>query len=169
MMERGTETNAPCPRLRFLPLAFITDDSNTMSPSIPTSPASPQLFPPNSTSPSLSPLSIPYASLLGSWHVYVPSRSPTPQSLTPLFHRVASTLPLWKNKKNVRITYTPIPSAPATTFDDLVEYNSIKDAVGVKPSTVRGVDRIEEGENGGCWKWLVSSLFLWTETEELGS
>ncbi|KAJ7293727.1 hypothetical protein C8J57DRAFT_1491095 [Mycena rebaudengoi] len=57
--------------------------------------SSPRLFPPGSDIGD-----VPYAHLLGTWHV------------------VASTLPLWKNKKNVRITYSAVPDEPATTFDD---------------------------------------------------
>jgi hypothetical protein len=67
-------------------------------------------------------------------------------------HRVASTLPLWKNKKNVAITYSAIPGEPATTFDDLVTYQMRSAKVGGAPSTVKGIDRLEEGAEGR-WKW----------------
>ncbi|ORY86717.1 hypothetical protein BCR35DRAFT_351469 [Leucosporidium creatinivorum] len=99
-------------------------------------PSSIQIHPPNSNDPSLSPEAVPYQSLLGSWQV------------------VASTLPLWRDKKNVTITYSALPSQPQTTFDDLVSYNKRSDPVGKAVSTVRGVDRLEGGGgNGARWKW----------------
>lgn len=54
--------------------------------------------------------------------------------------------------QNVVITYSPIAGQPPTTFDDEVSYNSLKDAKGKKPSTVKGVDRLEEGK-AAAWKW----------------
>ncbi|KAK4700667.1 hypothetical protein P7C70_g5573, partial [Phenoliferia sp. Uapishka_3] len=82
---------------------------------------------------------VPYASMLGSWHV------------------VASTLPLWKGKKNVVISYTPISGEPEHTFDDVVSYNKVSDAVGKTPSTVKGIDRLEAG-TAGAWKWRGKGL-----------
>ncbi|KAL8276380.1 hypothetical protein RQP46_011225 [Phenoliferia psychrophenolica] len=82
---------------------------------------------------------VPYADLLGSWHV------------------IASTLPLWKGKKNVVISYAAIPNEPATTLDDVVSYNKVGDAAGKSPSTVKGIDRLEEG-TAGAWKWRGKGL-----------
>lgn len=67
---------------------------------------------------------------------------------------VASTLPLWNDKKNVTITYSHIPGEPATTFDDLVQYNKRTDSPGKKPSQVVGIDK-KEGSEGARWKWSV--------------
>ncbi|KAJ7786475.1 hypothetical protein B0H16DRAFT_1490593 [Mycena metata] len=78
--------------------------------------------------------SVPYADLLGTWHV------------------VASTLPMWKDKKNVKITYSTIPGEPETTLDDVVSYESRSAKLGSAPSTVRGVDRLQEGATT-VWKW----------------
>ncbi|EIN11874.1 hypothetical protein PUNSTDRAFT_119089 [Punctularia strigosozonata HHB-11173 SS5] len=55
-----------------------------------------------------------------------------------------STLPLWKNKKDVTITYTPAASNKGSpqhpVFDDLVEYRS-QNSSSTKPrSRVEGVD-----------------------------
>lgn len=85
------------------------------------------------------------------------SSSSPPRSSATMYTRrysVASTLPLWKDKKNVTITYSPIPQHPPTTFDDLVSYNKKTDPPGKQPSTVRGVDKLEEG-SGARWKWCV--------------
>nr|ODN97581.1 hypothetical protein L204_02999 [Cryptococcus depauperatus CBS 7855] len=48
-----------------------------------------------------------------------------------------STLPIWKEKKDVTITYTPVAgqSKIDTTFDDLVEYRSKSADSNSKPST----------------------------------
>lgn len=59
---------------------------------------------------------------------------------------------MWKDKKNVKITYSAIPGEPETTFDDVVSYESRSAKPGKAPSTVRGIDRLEEGATG-VWKW----------------
>ena len=53
------------------------------------------------------------------------------------------------------ITYSPIPGAPETTFDDLVEFRREGAAAASKPWTVRGIDTIETDVkgNGARWKW----------------
>jgi len=89
---------------------------------------------------------------------------------------VASTLPLWKGKKNVTITYTPIDGQPKTTFNEydlflyspilshqvnsIVEYHSSKSALPTaSKSTVKGVDRLDEAplstgkKSGAKWNW----------------
>ncbi|KAK4055387.1 hypothetical protein OIO90_003225 [Microbotryomycetes sp. JL221] len=79
---------------------------------------------------------------------------------------VASTLPLWKDKKNVVIEYNPVKGEASTTLDDLVSYNKRSDKPGTKASTVHGVDRFEgtlrdsdqaaqeQSLTGGPrWKW----------------
>lgn len=77
-------------------------------------------------------------------------------------YSVASTLPLWNDKKNVTITYSPLAGHPATTFDDLVQYNKRSDPVGKHASSVKGVDKLEEG-TGSRWKWSVRATKLFTE------
>ncbi|KDQ57588.1 hypothetical protein JAAARDRAFT_207092 [Jaapia argillacea MUCL 33604] len=58
-----------------------------------------------------------------------------------------STLPLWKSKKDVSITYTPLPSHHSSGSDervvrflDTVSYRSSSFPSSNKPSTVEGVD-----------------------------
>jgi len=72
-----------------------------------------------------------------------------------------STLPLWKGKRDVSITYTPLFDAgsPQGTvkFDDLVEYYSSSAKPGSKPSTVAGTDHILAV---GRFKWRGNGLLV---------
>ncbi|CDR45826.1 RHTO0S11e05270g2_1 [Rhodotorula toruloides] len=105
-----------------------------------------ELHQPNSTAPSLAPAQVPYDRLLGTWRV------------------VASTLPLWKNKRDVTITYTRIDGEEETTFDDLVKFSKQSAKIGSSQWEVKGVDRLErdlEG-NGARWKWAGSRSRLRT-------
>ncbi|TDL24138.1 hypothetical protein BD410DRAFT_838200 [Rickenella mellea] len=85
-------------------------------------------------------------------------------AFTGKWHVTHSTLPLWKNKKNVTITYTPIP--PTTTtgnpgppteprkFHDLVEYlpKSASSSPDTKPTRIEGIDTVL-GPSGARFKW----------------
>lgn len=78
--------------------------------------------------------------LLGKWHV------------------THSTLPIWKDKRNVTITYTVLPSPKGTApgvvrLEDLVEYQELK---GDKIKSVRGVDT-GTGDNNE-WNWRGSGI-----------
>ncbi|KAK8864435.1 hypothetical protein IAR55_001684 [Kwoniella newhampshirensis] len=85
---------------------------------------------------------------------------------------VWSTLPMWKDKKDVTITYTPVAdqSKINTTFDDIVEYRKRSAAEGSKPSTVKGVDTLSTGSNGATFDWKGSSylFFVHSHWEVLG-
>ncbi|CAI7649212.1 unnamed protein product [Penicillium viridicatum] len=67
------------------------------------------------------------------------------------WHVTHSTLPLWKGKRNVNITYKLLPADPAGVqkIDDLVQYQSI-DSEKIK--SVHGVDTPTPG-NPGAWDW----------------
>ncbi|KIO28164.1 hypothetical protein M407DRAFT_22644 [Tulasnella calospora MUT 4182] len=90
---------------------------------------------------------IPYDRLMESWAV------------------VASTLPLWKNRKNVTITYQPTEGgSSASGFLDIVEFNNLKSDPEKPPSKVVGVDKNEcpaafensdsrSEENAAKFKW----------------
>ncbi|KAI9837765.1 MAG: hypothetical protein M1819_006699 [Sarea resinae] len=85
---------------------------------------------------------------------------PSIQWLAGTWHVTHSTLPMWKSKRNVRITYTPLPAAdapPAHTgrMDDLVTYQSLS---GTSIKTVHGIDRPSERAGGGAWKWRGTGL-----------
>lgn len=83
--------------------------------------------------------------------------------LSEQWHVTHSTLPMWKGKRNVRITYTPLePSTPSLgkeetdRLDDHVTYQSLdKDKV----SSVHGVDKVSgDGESRGEWDWRGKGL-----------
>ncbi|KAJ5371853.1 Calycin [Penicillium concentricum] len=67
------------------------------------------------------------------------------------WHVTHSTLPLWKDKRNVNITYKLLPadSAGILKLDDLVQYQGI-DSEKIK--SVHGVDTPTPG-NPGAWDW----------------
>lgn len=95
--------------------------------------------------------------------------APSIDFLTGIWHVTHSSLPLWKDKRNVKITYTPIPptstattnstggatgissDADPTKLDDLVQYQS-RDSSKPKIHTVHGVDTPSRS-NPGAWDW----------------
>ncbi|KAF9808930.1 hypothetical protein IEO21_07695 [Rhodonia placenta] len=80
------------------------------------------VFPPNAEDPQID---IDLERFMGTWHV------------------IQSTLPLWKSRKDVTITYTLKPSEhDPTQIDDLVEYRSKSDSPISKRSSVVGVDTL---------------------------
>jgi hypothetical protein len=89
--------------------------------------------------------------LLGTWHV------------------THSTLPIWKNARNVSITYSPLASSPEK-LDDLVTYYSL---TGDKLKTVSGTDT---PAGSGAWNWRGNGWLMiasshwevlgWGEEEE---
>jgi len=86
---------------------------------------------PDSTNKVFQPSIFPYDRLMTSWAV------------------AASTLPLWKSRKNVTITYDPIEGTPCSeSFLDVVEFNNVKSPVGKPPSKIVGVDKLEKNPHG---------------------
>jgi hypothetical protein len=87
---------------------------------------------------------------------------PTPEWLAGTWHVTHSTLPMWKSKSNVRITYKTLPAqgdAP-TNFDDLVEYKKL---AGSKDSSVHGVSRavtVPELGAGWAFSWRGKGLLM---------
>ncbi|MCJ1358651.1 MAG: hypothetical protein MMC33_008651 [Icmadophila ericetorum] len=83
---------------------------------------------------------------------------PTPQWLTGTWHVTHSTLPMWKTKRNVKITYKPLePSkSGAHRLDDTVTYQTLTSPT---LKTVRGIDTSAPprggppDENTGAWNW----------------
>ncbi|WWC94231.1 hypothetical protein V866_001071 [Kwoniella sp. B9012] len=111
------------------------------------------IHPPSSTHPSLSEGTFDRSWFMGKWGV------------------AWSTLPMWKGKKNVTITYTPIAGTENyTKFEDLVEYKKESAAEGSKPSTVKGVDTLTTGANAATFDWKGSSylFFVHSHWEVLG-
>ncbi|KAI9715316.1 MAG: hypothetical protein M1828_000881 [Chrysothrix sp. TS-e1954] len=82
-----------------------------------------------------------YSSLLSS----APSfKLPDLPWLCGTWHVTHSTLPMWRNKRNVRITYTRLPG---NRLDDLVTYQG---SGSDELQTVRGVD---SPKSDGSWLW----------------
>ncbi|KAL1646555.1 hypothetical protein SLS58_003141 [Diplodia intermedia] len=75
---------------------------------------------------------------------------PAPAWLQGKWHVTHSTLPMWRSKRNVTITYTPV--ADSTKLDDLVEYQAL-DGGGDKLKSVHGVDAPAAGCAGWAWDW----------------
>ncbi|WVQ99434.1 hypothetical protein IAU59_006569 [Kwoniella sp. CBS 9459] len=112
------------------------------------------IHPPGSDHPSLSEQGFDRSWFMGRWGV------------------AWSTLPMWKDKKDVSITYTPVAdqSKINTTFDDLVEYSKLSAADDSKTSTVKGVDTLTPNSNGATFDWKGSSylFFVHSHWEVLG-
>ena len=68
------------------------------------------------------------------------------------WHVTHSTLPMWKSKRNVRITYKAITST--NQIDDLVEYQTLKSD---KLKTVHGIDTPSPGASA-AFDWRGKGL-----------
>ena len=102
--------------------------------------------------PSSSPGAITAAATDDGSRVYQP---PSAEWLQGTWHVTHSTLPMWKRKRNVRITYTILPPSSnndeTTKLDDLVSYQTLGSD---KVKTVRGVDTdAGDGTLSGVWHW----------------
>ncbi|KAI0754113.1 hypothetical protein C8Q80DRAFT_1136993 [Daedaleopsis nitida] len=81
---------------------------------------------------------------------------PPPDWLAGKWHVTHSTLPMWRSKRNVSITYTALPNAGEAPpkIDDLVEYQALESLSGRgKVKSVHGVDTPVAGANGWAWDW----------------
>lgn len=84
--------------------------------------------------------------------------SPSIAWLTETWHVTHSTLPMWKSKRNVRISCTPLPpsdpgfeKANTDRIDDVVSYQALDKT---KVQTVHGIDKLTAtGEARDAWDW----------------
>ncbi|KAG9032470.1 histidinolphosphatase [Tulasnella sp. JGI-2019a] len=109
---------------------------------------------PDSTESCFSQKTFPYDRLMEQWTV------------------MASTLPLWKGRKNVTISYSPIDGKPMSdTFLDKVQFSwSEATAPGTERWTLEGVDTVQlinkgelstNTENGVKYRWAATGLMGW--------
>ncbi|KAG8625511.1 hypothetical protein KVT40_007262 [Elsinoe batatas] len=94
-----------------------------------------------------------------------PEYSPPPLTLLEgKWHVTHSTLPMWKSKRNVTITYTllepsnkSIPADKTDRIDDLVTYQTF---VSDKVSTVHGIDKAADPDRRDTWDWRGKGLLM---------
>ncbi|KAI9859803.1 MAG: hypothetical protein M1813_006520 [Trichoglossum hirsutum] len=90
-------------------------------------------------------------------------KTPRIDWLEGTWHVAHSTLPLWQNKKNVRITYKSLPPGRGPTsdthkIDDLVSYQWLNsDAL----KTVHGIDTSSKDGDTSSWDWRGTGLLFW--------
>lgn len=86
---------------------------------------------------------------------------PSVDFLNGTWHVTHSSLPMWKSKRNVRITYTPLSDSPEK-LDDLVQYQSL---TGDKLKSVNGIDTPNKRFPGSYdWRgkgWLKIASSHW--------
>ncbi|KAH8842646.1 hypothetical protein MCOR27_000136 [Pyricularia oryzae] len=123
--------------------------------------------PPPSTSPITLRIPSKYAS-------ETPSAAATAEPTLDFLHRTwsvtHSTLAMWRDARNVRITYRPLPptSDGKTCVDDMVEYEARGGQGGVK--SVAGVDTAVSTSSLTAWDWRGKGwlFFVTSHWEVLG-
>lgn len=80
---------------------------------------------------------------------------PAPAWLQGKWHVTHSTLPMWRSKRNVSITYTALPDSSPPKIDDLVEYQALSSHTSPddKLKSVHGVDTPVPDASGWAWDW----------------
>ncbi|KAL2891212.1 hypothetical protein HOO65_010570 [Ceratocystis lukuohia] len=75
-----------------------------------------------------------------------------------------STLDMWRSARNVRITYSQLPSKNnRARMDDLVEYESNKTAANHPVKSVVGVDTVC-GHDASSWTWRGRGLLFFVSS-----
>ncbi|GME32865.1 hypothetical protein AURDEDRAFT_116134 [Neofusicoccum parvum] len=92
---------------------------------------------------------------------------PHPGFFGGTWHITHSTMPIWRDKRNVTITYTLLPDTPSPRLDDVVAYQP---CASDTTWTVRGTQTPTAGGGGAIWDWRGKGL-IWlasTRWELLG-
>ncbi|TDZ39680.1 hypothetical protein C8034_v011083 [Colletotrichum sidae] len=83
-----------------------------------------------------------------------------------------STLSMWRDARNVRISYAALPAKPDGTarIDDLVEYESNKSTPSTGVKSVKGVDTASKAGDTFAWDWRGKGwlFFVGSHWEVLG-
>ncbi|EGX54292.1 hypothetical protein AOL_s00004g325 [Orbilia oligospora ATCC 24927] len=93
----------------------------------------------------------------------------TPAALLKTWWVTTSTLPMWKSAKNIRITYTSIPSTK--NIDDIIHYNprsgppatnsTPEEAAKLVTKSIHGVDYpLSENDGDLTYKWRGKGLLF---------
>ncbi|KAF3313256.1 hypothetical protein TWF173_006215 [Orbilia oligospora] len=93
----------------------------------------------------------------------------TPTALLKTWWVTTSTLPMWKSAKNIRITYTSIPSTK--NIDDIIHYNprsgppatnsTPEEAAKLVTKSIHGVDYpLSENDGDLTYKWRGKGLLF---------
>ena len=86
---------------------------------------------------------------------------PSLEWLSGTWHVTHSTLPMWKSKRNVAITYKAQAQGSPQKIDDVVSYQSLDSE---KTKTIVGVDTISESTAAWDWRgkgWLKIASSHW--------
>ncbi|KAI9766475.1 MAG: hypothetical protein M1839_004896 [Geoglossum umbratile] len=89
------------------------------------------------------------------------------------WHVTHSTLPQWRTKKNVRITYKSLPPGEGARrsnrhrLDDSISYQDLNSD---KIKTIHGIDKTSRSGNTGTWGWRGTGtlFFITSHWEVLG-
>jgi hypothetical protein len=83
------------------------------------------------------------------------------------WHVTHSTLSMWRDARNVRITYSAMPAAPdgRLRLDDLVEYESNKVAAEKsKVKSISGVDTQSTKGDLSSWVWKGNGMLFFVQS-----
>ncbi len=78
-------------------------------------------------------------------------QAPSPSQLHGVWHVSHSSLPLWKDKRNVHINYGELPpSGSLARMDDTVFYQTL---TSDKVKTIHGIDTADASGHEAVWDW----------------
>ncbi|KAM0802920.1 hypothetical protein BDR22DRAFT_100790 [Usnea florida] len=82
-------------------------------------------------------------------------RPPSSEQLLGQWFIVHSSLPFWRNKRNIKISYSAVssPARPIVQTNDTVVYQTLNSD---KLNTVNGVNTVAQSEEHGAWDWRGS-------------
>ncbi len=84
-----------------------------------------------------------------------PFQPPSPEQLFGQWFIIHTSLPFWRDKRNIKIAYSALSSPPRPTdpINDTTTYQTLKSE---KLKTVQGVNTLAQSEQQGVWDWRGS-------------